>query len=474
MTYINDKTYWVVSGQVYKRDISVDTYQNEDIPDWKIIEPKGALLHDTDGSGFDANVFYNEKTNQIIIGYRGTEPPDRPFWSKLMDYETDFSDVMIGRKKNIEATHEFFVKNKDEIAKLPIQHQMSFYNAEARYQNNQFTQAQNLYDAVKKEYPTAEISTTGHSLGGAEAEYVAVMNGLNSVSFNAPNIVHLLPDDLQDKSKSGEFRKTNIAYVNPKDSVGSGISSSDRHVGETYHINSNYTDANKTELKLEIPFSMPIKRDNAFSQFLLGPKWTPIQFVPITLPMGQQGILQKLYNSFLGEGNHSLDYFTFDEKTGNIANKLFTMDGNEVQGLPRVQAYEEMLAAREKLNETLTEFIEKYGPQMGIFGTILGAGAANTYIGNKSGKQIQLTPEELQKAASQMKSGLQAFASETRRLIQLFETNIRTSESRSLRPIAENASAKLSGINRWYQESITEIANYIDRKAKDFIIADQS
>jgi hypothetical protein len=474
MVYINDKTYWIVSKRVYDPLDIKENFKRESLPDWKIVEPNGALLHDTNGSGFDANVFYNEKTNQVIIGYRGTEPPDSPFWSKLMDYETDFSDVMIGRKKNVEPTHDFFVKNKDEIAKLPIQYQMSFYNAEARYQNNQFTQAQNLYDTVKKEYTSAEISTTGHSLGGAEAEYVAVMNGLNSVSYNAPNIVHLLPDDLQEKSKRGDFRKTNIAYVNPKDSVGSGISSSDRHVGETYHINSNYTDANKTELKFDIPFSVPIKRDNVFPQFLLGPKWTPIQFVPITLPMGQQGILQKLYHSFLGEGNHSLNYFTFDERTGNIANKLFTMDGNEVQGLPRVQAYEEMLAAREKLSETFTELIEQYRRQMGIFGKILGAGIGNAYVESKSGKQIQLTPEELQKAASQMKSELQVFANETRRLIQLFETNIRTSESRSLRPIAENASTKLSGINRWYQESITEIANYIDRKAKDFISADQS
>ncbi|WP_256872361.1 hypothetical protein [Paenibacillus sp. 79R4] len=79
MTYINDKTYREISGLAYVRDIT-----NEDlnsIPNWSIVEPEGAMLHDTNGSGFDATVFYNEKTNQVIIGYRGTEPPDRPVWS---------------------------------------------------------------------------------------------------------------------------------------------------------------------------------------------------------------------------------------------------------------------------------------------------------------------------------------------------------------------------------------------------------
>ncbi|MED5020389.1 hypothetical protein P9847_24275 [Paenibacillus chibensis] len=474
MTYISDQTYWAMSSDVYNRDHTAGTYKNRDLPNWKMVEPEGAILHDTNGSGFDANVFYNEESNQVIIGYRGTEPPNRPLWSVLMDYGTDISDVIIGRKKNMEPAHRFFEQNQDKIASLPLQSQMSFYEAEARYQNNQFTQAQNLYDAVKKEYPTAEISTTGHSLGGAEAEYVAVMNGLPSVTYNAPGIVHLLPDDLQKKAKRGDFSKTNIAYVNPKDTIGSGASSASRHVGETYYINANFKQANQTEWKINLPLSVPVKRDNAFSQFLLGPKWTPIQFVPLTLPLGQQGILAKFYNSIAGEGNHSLDYFNFDEQTGNISNKLFTMDGDEVSGLPRVTYYEDMMRARAELGDAWKELIAEYGPRMGLLGQVFAAGVGNIYVGDASGRKIQLTPEELLQAARQMRSNLQEFSHDTQALIQLFQSSTSTSESRSLRPIVESASAKLSSMNRWYEESITGIADYIDRKAQDFIIADQS
>lgn len=81
MTFISDKTYWTIADRIYDRDLTAKDSRSRVVPDWKIVEPEGAMLHDTNGSGFDATVFYNEKTDQVIIGYRGTEPPDRPKWS---------------------------------------------------------------------------------------------------------------------------------------------------------------------------------------------------------------------------------------------------------------------------------------------------------------------------------------------------------------------------------------------------------
>ncbi|MEF2966480.1 hypothetical protein V3851_11620, partial [Paenibacillus sp. M1] len=233
MAYINDKTYWKISDKAYHQN-SPNEDTNKKIPYWNIIEPEGAMLHDTNGSGFDATVFYNEETNQIIIGYRGTEPFGRPLESLIPDYGTDLNDVVGNRVKNVEEVHQYYEQNKEKINALPLEAQMGFIQYEAKYQDNQFIQAQKLYDAVKEQYPTAEISTTGHSLGGALAEYVGVRNGLPSVSFNAPGITHALPDDLQEKVKNGDFRNTNIAYVNPKDTIGSGAVNQLEHVGETY------------------------------------------------------------------------------------------------------------------------------------------------------------------------------------------------------------------------------------------------
>lgn len=486
MTYINDKTYWTIADRVYDRELTAKDSKSRILPDWKIVEPEGAMLHDTNGSGFDATVFLNEKTNQVIIGYRGTEPPDRPKWSVAMDWGTDISDVVGGRAKTLEEVHQYYENNKAEVAKLPPQVQSAFLQYEEKYQNNQFTQAENLYDVVKKQYPSAEITTTGHSLGGAEAEYVAVRNGLTSVAYNPPSIVHLLPDDLQRKVENGDFRKTNVAYVNPKDTIGSGANDAQPHVGTTYFIDNDYKTANRA--KITIPVSLPVERENKWANFFLGPKWSPIVYVPITLPMMQQDPITKFYNSVMGEATHSMDHFTFDEN-GNIINPLYTMDGQLVEGNPRVQAYEQMLAARAELKEVMGDLVERYGGQMGAFGqfaanalgvNLMGAGQQNGransgayFVGNKNGGTIQLTPEELKHAANQMRSSLHGFSSDTRASIQLFQAHIGTSESQSLTPLAHSATATLDRINRWYQESITEIAEYIDRKGQEFTMVDQ-
>ncbi|OMF49763.1 lipase family protein [Paenibacillus peoriae] len=487
MTYINDKTYWTIADKVYDRDLTAKDSKSRILPDWRVVDLDEKLLHDTNGSGFDATVFHNENSNQVIIGYRGTEPGGRPLWSRMMDIGTDINDVVGGRAKTLNQVHDYYVNNQEEIKKLPPQVQSSFQHYEAQYQDNQFTKAQTLYDEVKKKYPAAEISTTGHSLGGAEAEYVAVKNGLSSVSFAAPSIVHLLPEDLQKRVKAGEFKKTNVAFAHPGDSVGGGATKANQHVGETYHIGSDYKTANAA--KFTIPLSVPLKKNNELRDLIFGPQWSPIVFVPVTLPMMQQDAFTKFYNSVLGgEHTHSMENFTFDEN-GNISNPLYTMDGQLVEGNPRVQAYEQMLAARAELKEVVGDLVERYGGQMGAFGqfaatalgvNLMGEGQQNGrthggayFVGNKNGGTIQLTPEELKHAANQMRSSLHGFSSDTRASIQLFQAHIGTSESQSLTPIAHSATATLDRINRWYQESITEIAEYIDRKGQEFTMVDQ-
>ncbi|WP_342427410.1 hypothetical protein [Paenibacillus sp. FSL L8-0158] len=487
MQYITDETYWHIAERVYLRSNDVKAYESESIPGWKAVKLDEKLLHDTNGSGFDATVFHNENSNQVIIGYRGTEPPDRPKWSVAMDWGTDINDVVGGRAKTLNQIHDYYVNNPEEVKTFPPQVQSSFKEYEKQYQNNQFTHAQNLYDEVKKKYPSAEISTTGHSLGGAEAEYIAVKNGLSSVSFAAPGIVHLLPEDLQKRVKAGEFKKTNVAFAHPGDSVGGGATKANQHVGETYHIGSDYKTANVA--KFTIPVSIPMERKTELERLILGPKWSPIVFVPVTLPMIQQDAFTKFYNSLLGgEHTHRMENFTFDAN-GNISNPLYTMDGQLAESNPRVQAYEQRLAAEAEFKEVMGDLVERYGGQMGAFGQIaatalgvklMGAGQQNGransgayFVGNKNGGTIQLTTEELKHAANQMRSSLHGFSSDTRASIQLFQAHIGTSESQSLTPLAHSATATLDRINRWYQESITEIAEYIDRKGQEFTMVDQ-
>ncbi|MNJ45366.1 Lipase (class 3) [compost metagenome] len=114
------------------------------------------------------------------------------------------------------------------------------------YRANQFYQAQELYDAVKKHYPTAEITSTGHSLGGALTQYVAVNNDIQGVTFSAPSVTNLLTDEQLEKLNNGEYDKQVINYVHPSDSVGAGaLGEYKRHVGSTYYLNSDFQSANE-------------------------------------------------------------------------------------------------------------------------------------------------------------------------------------------------------------------------------------
>jgi hypothetical protein len=44
----------------------------ENVEKWKVVKPNGAVLHD-DKTGFDAIVFVNEDTKQVVVAFRGTE-----------------------------------------------------------------------------------------------------------------------------------------------------------------------------------------------------------------------------------------------------------------------------------------------------------------------------------------------------------------------------------------------------------------
>jgi hypothetical protein len=81
----------------------------------------------------------------------------------------------------------------------------SYFSADA------FTQTA-IVDAEAAGYSAADVSLTGHSLGGADAEYVAQQMGLPGTTFGAPGIA----------TASTPFSGTNFAdYVDRGDPVGS-------------------------------------------------------------------------------------------------------------------------------------------------------------------------------------------------------------------------------------------------------------
>ncbi len=150
------------------------------LSNWEVItdikDTKGGLY--STRSGMQAVAYRNNKTGEIAIAYRGT------------DSGLDFA-------------------NSD----API-----FFEATPM----QLKAAQNFYKNVKDAYPEAEITLTGHSLGGGLAQVVASENGLSAATFNAPGM----------QTENGETSDRIVNYVNMNDPVGSYR----EHIGETRYF----------------------------------------------------------------------------------------------------------------------------------------------------------------------------------------------------------------------------------------------
>jgi hypothetical protein len=90
-----------------------------------------------------------DKPDEIIVAYRGTQ--------NLQDAFVDLTNIAIGSPI-------------EKIGGIPTGY---------------FRIAQDKYDAVKQAYPNANISTTGHSLGGSLAYYIGKKNDVRSYIYNA-------------------------------------------------------------------------------------------------------------------------------------------------------------------------------------------------------------------------------------------------------------------------------------------------
>ena len=151
-------------------------------------------------NGFQATVYKNG--NDIAISYRGTE---------ITKFENN------EYKKDIQNDKQMF------FGKLPEQ-----------YQN-----ANEVYQQIRHAYPNANITVTGHSLGGSLAQLVSAENGCQAVTFNAYGTGEILENSGYKNTKELNI----INYGNPNDFVFSA--NYNVQPGRTFITN---TDLNKDEI----------------------------------------------------------------------------------------------------------------------------------------------------------------------------------------------------------------------------------
>ena len=172
------RRYAVLSSVAY------DNYKNLDKAEKHLNKylPKHELIPEL-SDGYSSTIIKKRQNNpdEIIVAYKGT--------SNLTDVAVDVAQIATGSP----------VEKLGGVA------------------TGYFKIAQDKFDSVKAKYPNADITTTGHSLGGSLAYYIGKTNNVKSYIYNAGSSPL---DIITDKGiKHTEENKSTHYYV-PGDIVG--------------------------------------------------------------------------------------------------------------------------------------------------------------------------------------------------------------------------------------------------------------
>ncbi|COC83327.1 Predicted lipase [Streptococcus pneumoniae] len=252
---VSDETYYLLSRYAYNYNKLKESLKNNQpiIADRNIPWYVEKIKTDED-TGLDAVVLsQGEKTQDgkwiksknpenVVVAFAGTDIGKDPINDGV---KADGGNIVFGNDPQKEVYY-IVKKGAEDTSKTlgkyngtPSQDAML---TTGKYKlitkTSQIDQADQLVRSVKKKYAGTStiISTTGHSLGGAEAEYSAVNNDVYAVAFNSPSVVKLHDEETQKDINSGIYDPYIRSIINPDDMVGAGYwNEYDRHNGTTIY-----------------------------------------------------------------------------------------------------------------------------------------------------------------------------------------------------------------------------------------------
>ncbi|WYF02799.1 lipase [Bacillus velezensis] len=252
---LTDKIYYTLSQESYNHERLVDKLktgkpiQTDQQTYWYVEKIKT-----DEDTGLDAVILsQGEKTQggkwvksknpeNVVVAFAGTDIGKDPINDGV---KADGGNIVFGNDPKTEVHYIVKKDAKDTSKTLGTYHGTPSQDAmltTGKYKlitkTSQIDQADQLVRSVKKKYAGTStiISTTGHSLGGAEAEYSAVNNNVYAVAFNSPSVVKLHDEETQKEINSGIYDPYIRSIINPDDMVGAGYwNEYDRHNGTTIY-----------------------------------------------------------------------------------------------------------------------------------------------------------------------------------------------------------------------------------------------
>ena len=227
-------------------------------------------------SGFRAAAFQNPETGEIVFSFKGTDfDPSNP--KTYMDTAKDIA--------NADAQIAF-----GNSVGLPAQ----------------FTEAEKFVDKVCSSHLNSGCTFTGHSLGGALAQYMTYKTGHKSTTFNAPGVANLIESVTGQKIDYKYYKDKSINYANESDFIGNLWS--DARIGSNKIVRSKLNSTTTSDLVAMYKMQAMVALGGPFMPFIGG---------GVTLKIFIDGLnaMGKIAKNMVPTANHGMsDMLTDDGK----------------------------------------------------------------------------------------------------------------------------------------------------------------
>ncbi|EPY6473098.1 lipase family protein [Clostridium sporogenes] len=225
---ITDKEYFKMCKKSYDDDVlkngnSIKFREGTKEIKWRVLDSVDNEKSGLQGSALVPSKEYEaiksgkKKPSNMVFVSRGTE--------NLTDWACNISDLGTYQKpvklrkiqnNNFIKIERAVIKNNIAMPIIPKKYVLGTITTE----NNQFVEYEDFVNETVKKYNPKDYSFTGHSLGGALAQYEGVLHDKRTVTYSAAKSYRLLPKEFQEKVKSAYYDNKIVNYKHEYDPVG--------------------------------------------------------------------------------------------------------------------------------------------------------------------------------------------------------------------------------------------------------------